>query len=290
MYVLVWIACAHLVFAQTVRAVVSGYDQPAISQENNSSEERLKRARIDYEAGKYVLAEFELRAALSSDEKSVEAHLLLGLTYWQEGKSRKAIEQINYVLLQQPDYGEAHYYLALIHFKSGSQALASKEIDLAIAKGFRPVDAFYLRGQIELANNRYGEALAMFEKAASMLNTDDVRLVRWREQIDVLEHIIEARSMGHDPTYKHPVPTGFPQARYTEEARRRGVQGSIRLALLVSDDGEVLKTVILTSLGYGLDEEAERASRKLKFKPATRDGHPTTAWQMLEVEFQLRER
>jgi TonB family protein len=290
MCVLVWMACACLVFAQAARAIAYGDANPAVSQGTDTAGDRLKRARDDYNAGKYVLAEFELRAALSLDEKLTEAYLLLGLTYWQEGKNRKAIEQINYVLLQQPDYAEAHYYLALIDFKSGSNALASKEIDLTIAKGFRSIDAFYLRGQIELANNRYGEALAMFEKSASMLNTNDVRLVRWREQIDALKHVIEARSMGRDPTYSHPLATNLPRPRYTEEARKRGVQGSIRLAVFVSDDGKVLKTVILTSLGYGLDEEAERVSRQLKFKPATKEGQPTTAWQMLEVEFQLRER
>jgi TonB family protein len=290
MRALVWVACVLLVPGRSMGAATNNQDKPAAHEEVETAEEHLKRARDVYDAGKYVLAEFELRRALSLDEKSPDGHLLLGMTYWQEGKSRKAIEQIDSALQYRPNYPEAHYYLSIIHWKTGTRAAAHKEIDLAITQGLRSFDAYCLRAQIELAASRYDEALASFEEAARLLAPNDVGLTRLREQIDAVKHVRESKSVELDPTYTRPQLSIFPQPRYTEEARRKNVQGSVRLAVFVSEEGKVVSTIVLFGLGYGLDEAAVKAARQLEFKPATRNGQPVSFWQMIEVEFHLRSR
>jgi TonB family protein len=267
-----------------MNAATNSQDKPA----TETAEEHLKRARDDYDAGKYVLAEFELREALSLDEKLPDAHLLLGMTYWQEGKTSKALDQIESALQYRPDYPEAHYHLSIIHFKTRARTAAHKEIDLVIRQGLRSFDVYYLRGQIELADNRFDQALTSFEEAARLLAPNDAGLARLREQIDAVRHIKESRSFELDPAYSRAQLSFFPQPRYTEEARKRAVQGSIRVAVFVSEEGKVISAIVLLGLGYGLDEEAVKAARQLTFKPATKSGEPVSFWQMVEVEFHLR--
>jgi TonB family protein len=60
------------------------------------------------------------------------------------------------------------------------------------------------------------------------------------------------------------------------------------MAVLISEEGKVISTIVLLGLGYGLDEEAAKAAGQLRFKPATRNGQPISFWQMVEVEFNLR--
>ena len=54
----------------------------------------------------------------------------------------------------------------------------------------------------------------------------------------------------------------------TEAAIQHHVEGKIRLKILVDDSGTVRKITSLNSLGYGLDEVAIQAAKKLRFIPA----------------------
>lgn len=55
---------------------------------------------------------------------------------------------------------------------------------------------------------------------------------------------------------------------YPAEARQLGIEGAIRVRLVVDDRGKVTSKVLLNKLGHGLDELAlERASR-IEFEPA----------------------
>ncbi|MBA3455276.1 MAG: TonB family protein [Deltaproteobacteria bacterium] len=55
---------------------------------------------------------------------------------------------------------------------------------------------------------------------------------------------------------------------YPTEARQLGIEGAIRVRLVVNEKGKVVAKVLLNKLGHGLDELAlERASR-IEFEPA----------------------
>src|SRR5687767_9199710 len=64
----------------------------------------------------------------------------------------------------------------------------------------------------------------------------------------------------------------FVAAEYPASARAAGVEGVVDLELTVEADGTVSDVSVTTPAGFGFDEAAAAAARKLLFKPATRDG------------------
>jgi TonB family protein len=76
--------------------------------------------------------------------------------------------------------------------------------------------------------------------------------------------------------------------QYTEEARRRGLEGDVVLEIVVRADGSVGDVSILQRLGSGLDQRAIEAVRQWRFSPARRFGTPVDVLVEVAVEFKLR--
>ncbi|MYJ03061.1 MAG: energy transducer TonB [Acidobacteria bacterium] len=85
------------------------------------------------------------------------------------------------------------------------------------------------------------------------------------------------------PAIRHEVQPG-----YTEEARRRRIEGEVVLEVIVLADGSVGDIRILRSLGYGLDEAAVGAMRDWRFVPARRQDVPVAVFVEVAMEFRLR--
>ncbi len=65
---------------------------------------------------------------------------------------------------------------------------------------------------------------------------------------------------------------------YPAEARQMGVEGPIRVRLIVDAKGKVAAAVLLNKLGHGLDELALDRAKKIEFDPAKdTDDHPVTS-------------
>jgi protein TonB len=75
---------------------------------------------------------------------------------------------------------------------------------------------------------------------------------------------------------------------YTEEGRRRGIEGEVELEIVIRHDGSVGDVRLLHGLGSGLDERAIDAVRQWRFSPATRQGAPVDVFVQVSVEFRLR--
>jgi TonB family protein len=75
---------------------------------------------------------------------------------------------------------------------------------------------------------------------------------------------------------------------YTDEARRRSLEGSVQLEIVVRRDGSVGNLRVVKSLGAGLDERALEAVRQWRFSPAHRMGSPVDVIVQVSVEFKLR--
>ena len=100
-------------------------------------------------------------------------------------------------------------------------------------------------------------------------------LVAHRTEAVCNEEIIKAR------------PLGMVRPSYTESARRARVQGRVRITLEVNEQGEVVAARILQGLGYGLDEAALAAARRLRFSPAQRCSRPVAAPFVIAMRFVL---
>ncbi len=65
---------------------------------------------------------------------------------------------------------------------------------------------------------------------------------------------------------------------YPEEAKQQGIEGDIKVQLIVDETGKIKKTRILTKLGHGLDELALQHANQLEFEPARdTDDRPVTS-------------
>lgn len=78
-----------------------------------------------------------------------------------------------------------------------------------------------------------------------------------------------------------------PIAAYTDSARSAGVSGVVRLLVGFSADGNVKHILIVKPLGFGLNEQAVRAARKIKFEPATKEGKPVSVVKQIEYSFSI---
>jgi periplasmic protein TonB len=75
---------------------------------------------------------------------------------------------------------------------------------------------------------------------------------------------------------------------YTDEGRRRAVEGDVVLEIVVRRDGTVGNVRVLRALGAGLDQRAADAVRQWRFGPAMRAGAPVDVVVEVSVEFKLR--
>ena len=75
---------------------------------------------------------------------------------------------------------------------------------------------------------------------------------------------------------------------YPEASRKAGESGTVRLDFLVDETGKVIESTIERSSGYArLDEAAQSALRRCKFRPALIDGKPASARTRLEYVWTL---
>lgn len=75
---------------------------------------------------------------------------------------------------------------------------------------------------------------------------------------------------------------------YTEEGRRRNIEGDVVLEIVVRSDGSVGSVKLLQGLGAGLDQRATEAVRQWRFSPAKRYATPVDVIVEVAMEFKLR--
>jgi TonB family protein len=85
-----------------------------------------------------------------------------------------------------------------------------------------------------------------------------------------------------------PVPLIIPQAKYTDEARKEGIQGEVMVSVIVDAQGMPQNPRIVRPMPAGLNEAALEAVRKYRFKPAMKDGKtPVPVMVTIAVNFRL---
>jgi len=85
-----------------------------------------------------------------------------------------------------------------------------------------------------------------------------------------------------------PKAVSMPQPEYTDQARRKKINGTVLLSLVVGADGTVRDPAVTRSLDKGLDKQALETVKKWKFEPATKDGQPVAVRIDVEVSFRIR--
>lgn len=78
-----------------------------------------------------------------------------------------------------------------------------------------------------------------------------------------------------------------PEPRYTEEARRNQIAGTVVLRAVFSSSGSVTNIHAVSGLADGLTERAIEAARQIRFIPAIKDGRFVSTWIELQYNFNL---
>jgi|SRR5271168_1380186 len=78
-----------------------------------------------------------------------------------------------------------------------------------------------------------------------------------------------------------------PRPIYTEEAKKKRIEGDVILEVVFQASGEITVSGVVSGLGFGLDEAAEQAARRIKFTPAHEDGKPINISARIHILFQL---
>lgn len=92
-----------------------------------------------------------------------------------------------------------------------------------------------------------------------------------------------------DPGVTQPVLVHEVKPVYTDDAKRRRVQGNVELEAVITTDGAVRDDVRVTkSLDADLDAQAVKAAKQWLFKPATKDGKPVNVRVDIEMTFTLK--
>ena len=76
--------------------------------------------------------------------------------------------------------------------------------------------------------------------------------------------------------------------RYPEIAKKAGVEGTVIVQFVVDENGNVRDARVIKGVGAGLDEEALRVVKLLKFKPGKQRGKPVRVRMALPIRFELK--
>ena len=259
-----------------------------IQNEKQPAEQHIQNAREALQNKKYGRAKDEAKRALSLNRMAPEPYLVLAIASRQQGELTDAMKYVKQALDHKMDYADAHYILGLLQYQKKNFIASQTEASTAIAEGLSFPNVYVLLAQANLATNKTKEAVDAFENALRLSSADPDEAARIKHQIEALNGWIGSQATRQDPSYTKPKPLNAPQPTYTDEARNAGIQGTVRLAVLVNEGGKVTSTLVFVGIGFGLDQEAIKAAQRLRFEPAMKDGKPVPYWQMVIVEFNLR--
>ena len=266
------------------------YPFDAIGQTSaeDPAELHLRQANAALSAKNFELARSEAKLSLKIRSTSAEANLALALAFRGLRKPGDTMKYARQAVKLKADYGDAHYLLAVLFYEKPDVKKSAAELDLAMQYGMRFANAYILKGTLALYEDHRTVAIESYREAVRLAQPDAPNYEAIKERLTALENIEEFAKHRGQPGYEFPVPLNNPMPRYTEDARQNHVQGTIRAAVLVDEQGGVKSVVLLTSLGHGLDQEAIRAASQIRFRPGLKNGLAVLFWQQIMVEFNLR--
>ena len=280
------------------------------------------------QTGELKEARKALDAALKIDPDYALAHSGLAYLHLVSGSEREAESEAAKALALDNGLKNAHYVLGLVRLRQGAWLKALEEADAVIRLDAGHADAYslktqalvglYDRASALLAEERRGaydydeatirearETLPLRLRQATESLSEYLRLrpgaedaAEMREELESMRFYAEAGASA-DPARKvYSTREGIrraeilskPEPGYTEEARRAGVSGIVRLRVVLGADGRVRHVLPLRRLSHGLTEKAVEAARQIRFKPATLGGQPVSQYVVLEYGFNLLDR
>ena len=84
-----------------------------------------------------------------------------------------------------------------------------------------------------------------------------------------------------------PHPIYQPDPDYDEKARKKKLQGTVTLYVIVTKEGRTADIKVVKTLTPGLDQQAIKAVSRWRFEPVTQDGQVCPMHINVQVQFKL---
>lgn len=97
----------------------------------------------------------------------------------------------------------------------------------------------------------------------------------------------ETHATAQAAAFKPVVILSKPDPVYPPEARRLHIEGQVTLSILFGSTGNLRVLKVVQGLGHGMDQAAVAAAKRIRFKPAERDGRPVDSKALIHIIFQL---
>lgn len=78
-----------------------------------------------------------------------------------------------------------------------------------------------------------------------------------------------------------------PAATYTDTARQNNTEGTVSLRVEFLANGQIGDVLPVNSLPDGLTETAIAAAKRIRFKPAVKNGQPVTVTKQIQYKFSI---
>jgi tetratricopeptide (TPR) repeat protein len=197
----------------------------------------------------------EQEEELKHNANPSSAFFSLGWAYHQAGRYDEAVAAYRQCQSDYPATDEAGYQTAMVHLLQGNR-------EAALAQVAKMEKRFERRLDVE----------------SKLLIPD---LIQSDESVSNGAPIIqETKSIRPTILYRE-------KAKYTEDARQAGTQGTVVLQVIFRSDGVLVIQRVIRYLPYGLTLKAVEAASKIKFTPAMKDGAPVSVRGPLEYAFNL---
>jgi TonB family protein len=225
-----------------------------------------------------------------------------GIQLYKQGDTKGAVDELRIAVKRNKDDISAWHYLGLALEQKGDRGSARKAYEKAARLGDDVLDRqinqtpsskeigralMSIRSQLVEAAESAEKYLALDSKPSKSKREEWIlRATSLRGFADLASDNDLALYSGKEVTTKARV-LSKPEPRYTEDARKHQVTGTVILRCIFGANGKVFGIRAVSALPDGLTESAMSAARKIRFIPATKDGRPVSMWMELEYNFNL---
>jgi tetratricopeptide (TPR) repeat protein len=226
--------------------------------------------------------------SLAIDPQNIESICIVGQVRLMERAAGDALARAEEALKIKSDYSEA----LILKTKALVSMFAQAQIRVNREAEPRPKDDQPDDPAIEEKKRaRYSLLLQAAEslEAYLKLRPEKSEQAFWREQLEAFRAYgaLGTRPDSDISRRLRPEILYREKSNYTDAARNAKIQGTVILMVVFADDGVLKHIMAIQGLSHGLTEQAIAAARKIRFKPAMRDGKPVSLIGSLEYSFNL---
>ena len=251
--------------------------QMATELDPGNSVYRTNLAYLYLESGAESKAVNEANSAISLDSSNVAALYVRGSAYLRSLRTDAAEKDAEQMMKMDPADGRGYVLASSVKLARFQQVVTDDS-----------------EGPIREHASFVVEAHNLLQRGADSAKTEENKKIV-DDELRSIEPFYEYLTKepvkpgtAPDPTVTPLKMISKPFAHYTDQARSNQIQGTILAAVLLGADGKVQGVMLLRRLGYGLDQEAIRAARAIKFEPKMKDGHPVSVVKLIEYNFNIR--